>query len=147
MFSPNELLSVSIEPNNIYKLHSYWIGSYEFKSQTKKQFSKIEDYRDIYGNGLENDKFIKINKNRKLSFYLKPRNDEINCESFEKNNPNSIGIYDIHNEIIHTKRALWIGHSKKLIRGKALIKKDTIHLMEKLSNFTKHYQYVKVNCE
>ncbi len=83
---------------------------------------------------------MRINDNRKLNFYYLSNTDSL------KNNSGSIGIYDIHNQLIYTKRVLGIGHCGKLIRGKALIKKDTLLLIEKIGGRAHHSKYLRIDC-
>lgn len=144
-FSDHEISSVSIDTTAVYKLYSSWTGDYKFNSKTKENFYIANEVKDIYGNKSASAEFVRIHKNSKLDFYYYPNSDTLDCNLFEKNS-NNIGIYDIHNDQIYTKRFLGIGHSGKLIRGKVLVKEDTLHLIEKRLGRTHHNKYIKTEC-
>ncbi|MBD3864708.1 hypothetical protein [Olleya marilimosa] len=142
--SDSELSSVSIDTNAIYKLYSTWKGkgNYEFDSPVKENFGIVNEIKNTNSTYSSTIEFVRINNNRKLNFYYLNNPEKISCE-FLKADSGSIGIYDINNEVIYTKRVLGIGHSGKLIRGKALIKLDTLHLIEERVN---HSKYVRIDC-
>ncbi|MGJ8551252.1 hypothetical protein [Winogradskyella wichelsiae] len=141
----SELSSVSIDTSAIYRLYSTWEGkgNYEFDSTVKENFGIVNEIKNINSTHSSTIQFVKINNNRKLNFYYLNNPEKMNCD-FLKTDSGSLGIYDINNEIIYTKRVLGIGHSGKLIRGKALITLDTLHLIEER---VYHSKYVRIDCD
>jgi hypothetical protein len=143
-FSADELKSVGIDTSDIYKAYSSWIGSYDFDSNERKNYSKREDVRDIYGSPPTQNEFIKFQSEGKIDFYYLSKEIPMTNDLFQQNS-GLTGVYDIHKDVIHIKRYLGIGHGPKLVRGKIKIKGDTLHLIEKGGGYNFHVYYIKTD--
>ncbi len=144
-FSQAELVSVGIDTSDYFIAYSNWIGPYNFESAER------EDYRiknDSYDSPMAENKFIRFGSDGTLEFYSISRNELLRGESLNQQRT-MVGVYDIHKNLIHTKRYLGIGHGPKLIRGKIRIEGDTLHFIEKMNIGVNspHRQYIKTDLD
>ncbi|MCF6348612.1 MAG: hypothetical protein L3J20_09985 [Flavobacteriaceae bacterium] len=137
------LTNNSTETLLTYKLYSRWIGDSKFNSKRKDQYTIIEEYRNIDGSSLSTNEYLNFYDNGKILFFYVPKNIDLN--KYEINPKNGIiGNYENKDKIIYMKYKLGTGHWQKKIKSKAIINRDTLHLIEKIANHNIHKIYIRI---
>lgn len=145
-FSPTELAAVGIDTSKTYKLHSNWLGPYDFDSEERNNYTLLSQAKDIYGGSLTSIEVVQFKGDGTIRF-LYPKNQQPLSLSKEDVISQLTGGFDINKEQLHTQRFLGRGHTQQLTKGMAQIIGDTLHLIEKMNGFNMHSQYVVLKSE
>ena len=140
------LEELGIDTSKTFKLHSNWLGPYDFDSEERSNYTLLSQAKDIYGGSLTSIEVVQFKGDGTIRF-LYPKNQQPLSLSKEDVISQLTGSFDINKEQLYTQRFLGRGHTQQLTKGKAQIQGDTLHLIEKMNGFNMHSQYVVLKSE
>ena len=131
-----------ITTDEIYDLYAIWFGGEDFDSEERRNYNIISKYRDYKENEEKFIDFIRFYDNGNISFFSRNKDSSLDKEML---NPlkGAIGVYNVEEEIIILQRYGAVGHGGRYINGKAIIKGDTLHVIEKVLNYDEHSIFIK----